>query len=478
MIKNLYDSVKNITEETLSKKLQNVTNLSESLAIDLVNDLSFGNYINLGKAIDAEDVSKIQGILDEAGLPNKVEVTNVTNNELSYQDDKGSTTTVDLRKPDVETDLKTLDQTGNQLAKDPAGDSTAPNIGDIEKGDEFGLGLEEDLQRIRELAGLQETSSSPTFISSVELNNGQIVDDVTVEYYYEPEEASTHNYPGAAAEAHIEAISYNGKDIDIDTVVNIDQLTDEALEAADQAGQDEYDARGDYDMERQRERNYYEEVVKESQQLTEAAFLIPAIATAIRLGGPALMRLISSNAVKQGTKQIAKGALKGTKAIGKVAAKGSKELGKAALKNPGKAAVVGTGAAYHEEISDIVDAVGVASDYVFDSIEEVTNFIENFDVESSIIAPLALAAKNFALPAAAIIAIIYGGKMLWDYVSDDTNDETDRIRELAGVDETAGGMGSGGMSVGGGTVTAATRKSNSHPGTTVGSEAYLNEPKK
>jgi len=118
--------------------------------------------------------------------------------------------------------------------------------------------MDEEIERIRELAGLQETSSSPSFTSSVVLDDGRIVDDVTVEYYYEPEEPAEQGYPGAPAEAHIEAISYNGKEIELDDIANLDDLKDEALEAADQAGQDEYDQRGDYEMERQRERRYNE----------------------------------------------------------------------------------------------------------------------------------------------------------------------------------------------------------------------------
>jgi len=108
------------------------------------------------------------------------------------------------------------------------------------------------------MAGIQESEGVSSFNSSVVLDDGRIVDDVTVEYYYEPEEPAEQGYPGAPAEAHIEGITYNGNEIELDEIANLDDLRDEALEAANRAAQDDYDARGDHDMEQQRERRYHE----------------------------------------------------------------------------------------------------------------------------------------------------------------------------------------------------------------------------
>jgi len=261
MINNLYESVKNLTEETLPQKLEKAAGIGAESAADIVKGLSFNEYVELANAIDTEDSVKIQNIvgsdLHEAAPVDKVTVTNKNDNNLEYKDEKGNTTTVDLRKPDADPGLNTLDQAG-MTATDNNGENIAPALDDIEKGDTFGLELEEEMARLKELAGLNEGNNSPSFISSVDLVDGQTIDDVTVEYYYEPGDAATRNYPGSDAEATIERITYNGREIDLDNIANIDYLTDEALEDATQSAQDDYDARGDYEMERQRERRYEE----------------------------------------------------------------------------------------------------------------------------------------------------------------------------------------------------------------------------
>ena len=158
----------------------------------------------------------------------------------------------------------------------------------------------------------------------------------------------------------------------------------------------------------------------ESVQLNEIApALIPLIAGAVRLGAPHVLRFLSKKGakelikktpgaltkkitplVKKGAEVAGKGAIKGT---GKVA----KGVGTAILKNPVKATILGVGAKVYTEVDEL-----------FDHIKElVGDMLDNATIQA-----LAKVAVKWALPAAAIIAIVYGGKQLYDYATDDECD--------------------------------------------------------
>lgn len=158
----------------------------------------------------------------------------------------------------------------------------------------------------------------------------------------------------------------------------------------------------------------------ESAQLNEIApALIPLIAGAVRLGAPHVLRFLSKKGakelikktpgaltkkitplVKKGAEVAGKGAIKGT---GKVA----KGVGTAILKNPVKATILGVGAKVYTEVDEL-----------FEHIKElVGDMLDNATIQA-----LAKVAVKWALPAAAIIAIVYGGKQLYDYATDDECD--------------------------------------------------------
>ena len=133
------------------------------------------------------------------------------------------------------------------------------------------------------------------------------------------------------------------------------------------------------------------EPVEESQQLNEAfPLLIPALAAAVRIGAPMVGRLLSKQAAKQAAKAVAKN-------TGKVAS----ATGKAVIKNPGKT------------------ALAVGSYEVYDTVSDAMEWLKELDVAEDLIKPLAQAMVKYALPVAAVLAILYGGKKLYDYMQDD-----------------------------------------------------------
>lgn len=129
------------------------------------------------------------------------------------------------------------------------------------------------------------------------------------------------------------------------------------------------------------------EIVNESQQLNEWAFLLPAIATAVRVGAPALGRLLFGQAIKQAPK---------------IAGKAAVGAGKMLLKNPGKA--IAAGGSYYV-YSTVDEAITAITELVGTALDAVT------------IKALALVVIKYSIPVAGVIAILYGGKKLYDYMN-------------------------------------------------------------
>jgi hypothetical protein len=184
---------------------------------------------------------------------------------------------------------------------------------------------------------------------------------------------------------------------------------------------------GDKTKEIPRKAKYKDEFTNEDvQHLTELAFLpllIPALATAARIGAPHVLRLLGKKGAKELLKKgaqsgagaaanVAKNAKpliqKGAEAAGKGAIKGAgnvvKGVGKAALKHPVKATLLGVGTKVYMEVDELID-----------DIKELVG--DMLDIKT--IKAIAQVAVKWALPAAAIVAILYGGKKLYDYLSDD-----------------------------------------------------------
>ena len=126
----------------------------------------------------------------------------------------------------------------------------------------------------------------------------------------------------------------------------------------------------------------------EEQQLNEWVWLLPHLATAARVGGPALLKLLSRGASK--TAPVA------TKVAGNTA--------KAIVKNPGTT-LKWAGAGY--VFKSVYDVVEMVKDYVGDLMDNEA--IETF----------ANIVWKYRLPVAAVIAVLYGGKKLKDYMDSD-----------------------------------------------------------
>jgi len=116
------------------------------------------------------------------------------------------------------------------------------------------------------------------------------------------------------------------------------------------------------------------EVITE-QRIDEGlpALIIPAIISAVRVGGPKALNWLA----RRGAKGAAKGA-------GKVA--------KSAIKRPVTTALGATGIAGYNALKDIIP----------DIPEELKPFM-----------------IKYAIPAAAVLGVIYGGKKLYDYLKDE-----------------------------------------------------------
>jgi hypothetical protein len=135
---------------------------------------------------------------------------------------------------------------------------------------------------------------------------------------------------------------------------------------------------------------------QEQQQLNEWVFLpwlVPALATAVRIGAPAVGRFLAKQFVKQGPRVV-----KGTGNLTKKVVTGT---AKAIVKNPTKVAT-GVGAYY------IFDKVTDAIDYIVSIAEDL---IDSLTAEN-----LAKVVVKYSIPAAAVVAILYGGSKLWDYM--------------------------------------------------------------
>jgi hypothetical protein len=100
----------------------------------------------------------------------------------------------------------------------------------------------------------------------------------------------------------------------------------------------------------------------------------------------------------QGAKQAAKVVAKNT---GNVA----KATGKAVIKNPGKT------------------ALAVGGYEVYDTVSDAMDWLKELDVAEELIKPLAQVMIKYALPVAAVLAILYGGKKLYDYIQDNPDDK-------------------------------------------------------
>ena len=155
------------------------------------------------------------------------------------------------------------------------------------------------------------------------------------------------------------------------------------------------------------------------------ALAIPALITAARVAAPKLIQL--------GAKILTKGA-QGAGAVAKGA-------GKVATKNPGTTAAVGGGAYVGKKAGDAIDAVGdmagdlatSASDLIAKAeggVEAIQGEISAF-LGGDAVKQVAAMASKYALPALAVVALLYGGKKVIDMLKskDDDNMQTASMEE-------------------------------------------------
>jgi hypothetical protein len=152
MIRKLNETMQMLSEESLADKLQKEMGIE---ATEEVKELGFTEYLEVASALEAGDEMMVRDLLG-LGLEEdytKAKVTDVRpGQELTYQDDKGRETKVDLRDPDHELGLAVLDMTGNRPALDDRGEDVTPNAKEIERGDEFMI----DLEEMKKLAGIED----------------------------------------------------------------------------------------------------------------------------------------------------------------------------------------------------------------------------------------------------------------------------------------------------------------------------------
>ena len=148
-------------------------------------------------------------------------------------------------------------------------------------------------------------------------------------------------------------------------------------------------------------------------QLNEALpLLLPALATAARVGAPAIARL---------------------------AGRGAAGAAKVAAKNPKTAAVAAAAAANPEAAMDVANVVKNAYNLVSDpgaavaalaqgvwnnaadAAKNISSIVGN-NLTPEAIKGLAAVSVKYALPAAAVVAVLYGGKKLYDYLSSRPSD--------------------------------------------------------
>ena len=137
----------------------------------------------------------------------------------------------------------------------------------------------------------------------------------------------------------------------------------------------------------------------EETQLNEAfPAIVPALAAAVRIGAPMVSRLLST----QGAKEVAKG-------VAKNAGKAAAITGKTVIKNPGKT----------------VAAYGAYT--VWDTVNDAIKFLEDIGLDSVLVPAVAKVMVQYAIPAAAVLAALYGGKKLYDYLKSENDSENQEI---------------------------------------------------
>ena len=147
------------------------------------------------------------------------------------------------------------------------------------------------------------------------------------------------------------------------------------------------------------------------------ALAIPALITAARIAAPKLIQM--------GAKILTKGA-QGAGAVAKGA-------GKVAAKNPGTTAAVGGGAYVGKKAGDAIDAVGdmagdlatSASDLIAKAeggVEAIQGEISAF-LGGDAVKQVAAMASKYALPALAVVALLYGGKKVIDMLKSKDDDQ-------------------------------------------------------
>lgn len=151
----------------------------------------------------------------------------------------------------------------------------------------------------------------------------------------------------------------------------------------------------------------YLKPLHESRLDEVAPLILAALGTAVRVGAPAVLRLLGSQTVKQGAKQVAKGAVRGTT-----------NVGKAVVKNPGKSA-----AAY-------------GGYQVYSSVQDALEWLKEFKLDGALATAVAKVMVKHALPAAGVAAALYGGYKLADYLKNNKNENLDKYNEQDNLKES------------------------------------------
>lgn len=147
--------------------------------------------------------------------------------------------------------------------------------------------------------------------------------------------------------------------------------------------------------------------VAESQINEAVPLILPALAAAARIGAPAIGRLLG----------------RGAAGAAKVAAKNPKTaaVAAAAAANPETAVDIANIAKNtYNLVSDPQAAIAAMAQGVYNSAADAAKDIAAIvgdNLTPDAIKGIAAAAAKYALPAAAIVAMLYGGKKLYDYLS-------------------------------------------------------------
>ena len=168
-----------------------------------------------------------------------------------------------------------------------------------------------------------------------------------------------------------------------------------------------------------------QQINEELQRLEEWGFLLPMLATAARTAAPHVIRMLTKQGVKKGAKELAK---KGAKGAAKGAAKGTGKALKIAAKHPGKTAVAGYAVTHPEEVGELIDtgkSVYDTGKAFAKNTKEATEKVKGIadmlgkTLDNDVVKQIAKYVVKYGLPAAAVLAIIYGGKKLYDYMKSD-----------------------------------------------------------